>query len=261
MWQPAYLAAGALVGVVIGLTGIGGGSLMTPLLILVFRQSPVVAVGTDLVFAAATKLVATATSGLQRRVDWPVVVRMAAGSLPAALVTLYWMKGTHDPGPEVALIVTRALAVMLLLTSASLVLQPRLQAAIRQYALRPRRWPWLQPLVTLLAGGVVGFAVTLTSVGAGALGTVVLLFVYPLRLTPARLVATDLAHALPLALVAGAGHAVLGHVDYGLLVTLLAGSIPGVLVGTLCAPRAPAWLLRGLISVMLAATGGRLLFG
>jgi uncharacterized protein len=89
----------------------------------------------------------------------------------------------------------------------------------------------------------------------------VLLFVYPLRLTPARLVATDLAHALPLALVAGAGHAVLGHVDYGLLVTLLAGSIPGVLVGTLCAPRAPAWLLRGLISVMLAATGGRLLFG
>jgi uncharacterized protein len=260
MWQPAYLVSGALVGIVIGLTGIGGGSLMTPLLILVFRQSPVVAVGTDLVFAAATKLVATATSGLQRRVDWPVVANMAAGSLPAAVATLYWLKGTHDPGPVVASIVIRALAVMLLLTSVSLVLQPRLQGLIREQALRPRRWPWLQPLATVLAGAAVGCAVTLTSVGAGALGTVALLFVYPLRLTPARLVATDLAHALPLALVAGAGHAVLGHVDYDLLLNLLAGSIPGVLVGTFCAPRAPAWLLRGLISVMLAATGGRLLW-
>lgn len=259
MWNPAYVFSGAVVGVVIGLTGIGGGSLMTPLLILFFQQSPVVAVGTDLVFAAATKLVATATSGLQRRVDWSVVTVMAAGSVPSSLLTLCWLKDTPDPGAQVAQIITTALAGMLLLTSAILLLQPRLLARFRSAAPRPARWPLLQRALTVLTGAAVGVAVTLTSVGAGALGTVALLALYPLRLTPARLVATDLAHALPLALVAGAGHAVLGHLDHGLLGNLLLGSVPGVLAGSMVAPRAPAWLLRALISAMLAGTGARLL--
>lgn len=261
MWNPAYVVSGAVVGVIIGLTGIGGGSLMTPLLILFFRQSPVVAVGTDLVFAAATKLVATATSGLQRRVDWPVVAAMAAGSVPASLLTLHWLKDTHDPGARVAQIITMALGAMLLLTSVTLLVQPRLLALFRSASPGPARWPLLQTALTVMTGAAVGIAVTLTSVGAGALGTVALLALYPLRLTPARLVATDLAHALPLALVAGAGHAVLGHVDYGLLANLLLGSVPGVLAGSVAAPRAPAWLLRALISAMLAVTGARLLIG
>lgn len=258
MSNSAYVASGAFVGLVIGLTGIGGGSLMTPLLILLFRQSPVIAVGTDLVFAAATKFFATASSGLQRRVDWPVVALMATGSLPAALATLYWLSGTHQPAPEMEAVIRRSLGVMLLVTPVSMMAQPLFIARMKAR----RVTPWsrsTQPILTILAGVMVGIAVTLTSVGAGALGTMALLAVYPLRLCPSRLVATDLAHALPLTLVAGAGHASLGHVDYGLLLQLLAGSIPGVIAGTWLAPRAPAWLLRTAISVMLAATGVRLL--
>ena len=260
MLQLSYIGAGALVGVVIGLTGIGGGSLMTPLLILVFGQSPVIAVGTDLVFAAVTKLVATASFGLKRRVDWPIVRRLALGSVPAAVATLSWLHLTRVGAPSIAHVVTRSLAIMLLVTSAGLLLQGR----FRRLGLRATddtlaRMQRIQPLLTVLAGVLLGVAVTLTSVGAGALGTVALLYVYPLRLTPSRLVATDLAHALPLAIIAGAGHAALGHVDVGLLVNLLFGSIPGVLLGSAGATVAPVWLLRLLIALMLIVSAARML--
>ena len=261
MFHLSYVAAGALVGLIIGLTGIGGGALMTPLLILVFRQAPIMAVGTDLVFAALTKTIATATYGFQRHIDWPVVSRLAIGSVPASLATLAWLRLTHESGAAVANVVTHSLAVMLLIGAVGLLLQARLhRLGLRAAAETLDRFRRLQPLLTVLSGLCLGVAVTLTSVGAGALGTVALLYVYPLRLTPTRLVATDLAHALPLAVIAGAGHATLGHVDYALLGNLLIGSIPGVFVGTTYATRAPGWLLRLLLAAMLGVSGVRLLF-
>ena len=184
MFQAAYIATGALVGLIIGLTGIGGGALMTPMLILVFRQSPVIAVGTDLVFAALTKLVATASFGAKRRVDWQIVVRLAAGSMPAALATLAWMRLTHDSGSTVANVVTRGLAVMLVVTAMALLLQGRFKGLGRRSSEGlVARLQYLQPMLTVLAGVILGIAVTLTSVGAGALGTVALLYIYPVRLT------------------------------------------------------------------------------
>ena len=260
MFHAAYMGAGALVGVIIGLTGIGGGALMTPMLILVFRQAPVMAVGTDLVFAALTKIVATASFGFKRRVDWQVVLHLATGSVPAALATLAWLRLTHASGAAIAAVVTQGLAVMLVITAVALVLQGHFQRlGLQTTALTLARLQRLQPGLTTLAGALLGVAVTLTSVGAGALGTVALLYIYPLRLTPSRLVATDLAHALPLAVIAGLGHAALGHVDYALLANLLAGSIPGVLVGTACASRAPGWLIRVLVATMLLVSGARML--
>ena len=260
MFHLSYVAAGALVGVIIGLTGIGGGALMTPMLILVFRQTPIIAVGTDLVFAALTKIVATASLGFKRRVDWQVVLRLAVGSVPAAIATLIWLHYTKASGAAVGMVVTRGLAVMLLLTAVGLLFQGHFhRLGLQTAAVTIAKLQRLQPAFTIVAGLVLGVAVTLTSVGAGALGTVALLYVYPLRLTPSRLVATDLAHALPLAIIAGLGHAALGHVDYLLLGNLLLGSVPGVLVGTMCATRAPSWLLRLLIATMLTVSGTRIL--
>jgi uncharacterized protein len=262
MWDPAYIGAGFGVGVLVGLTGIGGGSMMTPILVLLFGQPPSMAVGTDLIFASATKLVATAWHGLRGRVDWTVLGRLALGSLPTALATLAWL-ASHQRAPvSVDRITLTALGAMLLLSSAGLVVQIRiarlgfhLEAPLIE---RLQRW---QPLTTVITGVGLGLAVTLTSVGAGALGTVVLVFLYPLRLTPVRLVATDIAHALPLTLVAGLGHAALGHLNLTLLANLLLGSIPGVLIATRTAVRAPDWLIRTLVAFMLALTGIRLLIG
>lgn len=260
MWHWPYVVAGSVVGLVVGLAGIGGGSLMTPLLILFFRQLPVVAVGTDLVFAALTKSVATAAFGYKRHIDWPLVARLAAGSLPASALTLAWLNAGQARDAVIESVVTQALGVMLLGSAAGMVLQTSLATlAGRVGAQTLRRLQSTQPVLTVLAGILLGVAVTLTSVGAGAIGTLALLCLYPLRLSPSRLVATELAHALPLTIVAGAGHAVLGHVDYGLLANLLAGSVPGVLVGTMCATRAPGWLLRGVLATLLVVSGVRLL--
>jgi uncharacterized protein len=263
MADPAlYAAAGLVVGVLVGLTGIGGGSIMTPILVFAFGQSPAIAVGTDLIFASATKLVATASLGLSRRIDWLIVARLAAGSLPAALVVVIWMSITHRPAIEIDHLILRALAVMLVCTGGALLFQRRIQRlglrATAATLARAERW---KPLATVAAGVLLGVAVTLTSVGAGAVGTVALLYLYPLRLTASKLVATDVAHALPLTLVAGLGHASLGHVNLAVLGSLLLGSIPGVLIGSRLAVRLPEVVVRSLIAVMLLASGLRIFIG
>lgn len=259
--SPFYIAAGLLVGILIGLTGVGGGSMMTPILMLFFGQTAAVAVGTDLLFAATTKLVATASFGFSRRVDWQVVGRLLVGSVPgaAAVVGLLWFTG-HTPGESDAL-TSRAIAVILALTAVALLVQTPLQRlGLKLTSHTLDHIERYKIVLTGLAGLILGVAVTLTSVGAGALGVVMLLALYPLRLTSDRLVATDIAHALPITLIAGLGHAYLGHANYNVLAMLLLGSIPGVLIASRITLRLPPAITRTLIAVMLAVVSARMLF-
>ena len=249
-----YVVAGFLVGGLVGLTGVGGGSLMTPVLVFLFGVSPSVAVGTDLLFAAATKSVATLVHGTTRRIDWGVVFRLAAGSLPAAIAVVVSLHGSART--RVDPLILHALGAMLLLTALGLIFRDRLiRWGTRSEV--PEGFPRTQLVLTVVTGALLGVAVSFTSVGAGALGTVALFGLYPRRLTPVKLVATDIAHALPLTLVAGLAHAAIGHVDYRLLGDLLAGSVPGVLLGTWGVARAPGIWIRWAIAVLLLVSCGR----
>jgi uncharacterized membrane protein YfcA len=250
------VAAGALTGFVVGMTGVGGGALMTPILLLVFGTAPLTAVGTDLWFAAITKV---AVSGLHLRqglIDWQVVRRLWAGSLPAAALTLAWM-ASRPPDEGTITVVRVAIAMAVCLTAVSLLAQKVLRA-IRSRPVAPGGGPLLargEVLGTTAAGALLGGLVTLTSVGAGALGAVFLYHLYPVRLTPSRLVATDIAHAVPLALVAGLGHLAISQVDLGLLRDLLVGSVPAALAGAALSSRVPHTLLRMALGGVLLVIG------
>jgi len=251
--------AGFVVGVLVGFTGVGGGALMTPLLVFFFGTPLQVAVGTDLLFAAVTKGIGTAAHGHHGSVDWLVLRRLAMGSLPASLLTL-WAIGHLSPDSGFRGPLMLALGVALVLTSVAMFLKPSLhRLGKRLRTMSPTRFRRMQPGLTIVAGALLGFLVTVTSVGAGALGVVVLAYLYPLRLTPAKLVGTDIAHAVPLTLVAGLGHWTLGNVDVGLLGALLVGSIPGILLGSRLSVRADHSSVRLAIAAMLAIVGGRLL--
>ena len=257
----ALIFAGFFVGLVVGLTGVGGGSLMTPILIFFFGVKPYLAVGTDLLFAAVTKAGGTLSLARQRLVPWRVVGLLSAGSLPAALITLSTL---HRLGPEtegVQAIMTHTLGIALLLTAAAMfykaargkVLPRSLEAADLDQASRSRHWS-----LPVLFGAVIGTLVTLTSVGAGAIGVSVLLLLFPLLPLP-RIVAADIAYAVPLTLVAGLGHASLGSVDWPLLGTLLAGSLPGIWLGTRLMRHTPERVVRSLLSLLLAYAGTKLI--
>lgn len=252
--------AGALVGVVVGLTGVGGGALMTPILLLVFGVAPHTAIGTDLLFAAATKVVGTAVHHNAGTVDWRIVRRLGLGSIPAALATLLWMQAS-GAGRIGAGTLINAVAVALLITALGMLFKERLHAFGRHLRVDlPQRFKAVQPGLTVLTGAVLGVMVTLTSIGAGALGTVALVYLYPLRLTPAKLVGTDLAHAIPLALVAGLGHLLLGNVDFALLGNLMLGSVPGVLLGSLLSTRLPQQRVQQAIAVVLGLVALKMLW-
>ena len=259
---PLYAAVGLLVGTMVGLTGVGGGSMMTPLLMLVFGQSPAVAVGTDLLFAATTKLVATASFGFSRRVDWPIVGRLLLGSVPGSAIVVFGLWLTRKTPTVADSITSRSLAIVLALAAFGLIFQTPLQRlGLKLTARALVRVERHKIMLTALAGLVLGVAVTLTSVGAGALGVVMLLALYPLRLTSDKLVATDIAHALPITLIAGTGHLFLGHVNFNALAALLLGSIPGVLISSRITIRLPARVTRTFIAVMLGTLSERMLFG
>jgi len=254
-----YVLCGFTVGALVGLTGVGGGSLMTPILMFGFGQTSAMAVGTDLMFSASTKLVATASFGVSRRVDWRIVGRLVLGSVPAAgaVILWFWM---NDRAPRVEdHVISQCLAVILALAAAAVLTQSQLRRLGLHLAAA-----WLtgterhKVLLTVVAGGLLGFGVAMTSAGAGALGVAVLVALYPLRLTSDRLVATDIAHALPVTAIAAVGHAVLGHVDLRALACLLVGSIPGVLMATRAVIRLPHQLTRGLIALTLALVSFRL---
>ena len=252
------LVAGAATGLLVGLTGVGGGALMTPLLLLVFGVAPLTAVGTDLWFAAITKLFATRVHHRHGLIDWLVVRRLWLGSLSASAATLVFMKLQPVDETAVALLRT-AIAAAVMLTALGMLLQKPLHALGRKLrTTNDEQFKAVQGPLTVLAGAVLGVLVTLTSVGAGALGAVFLSYLYPLRLTPPRLIATDIVHAIPLAMFAGAGHLLIGNVNFGLLGNLLLGSIPAVIVGAMLSARLPHALLRGALAVVLLAIGVKL---
>ena len=253
------IAAGALSGFLVGLTGVGGGALMTPLLLLIFGVTPLTAVGTDLLFAALTKLAATRIHHGHGLIDWQVVRRLWLGSLPASALTLVWIRLKPIDATAVHFLTT-ALAIAVLLTAIGMLLQKPLHAIGKRIRLQHERdFKNLQPPLTFAAGVVLGIMVTLTSVGAGALGAVLLAYLYPLRLTMPRLIATDLVHAIPLALFAGMGHLLIGNVNFGLLGNLLLGSIPAVIIGAMLSARLHHGLLRIVLSVLLLAIAGKIL--
>lgn len=250
--------AGFGVGVMVGVTGVGGGALMTPILVLLFGVAPATAVGTDLWFAAITKLVGGAVHHSKGSVDWQVMRRLALGSVPTSIVTLAWLY-LAGVGQMKNGFILNALGAVLLLTALAMVFKKRSHAlGQRLLATAPDQFKRAQPAMTVVAGVILGFLVTLTSVGAGALGAVMLLYLYPWRMTPGRLVGTDIVHAIPLTLVAGTGHMMMGHVDFSLLGGLLLGSVPGVVLGSLISSKTPENLLRLAIAVVLAAVGAKL---
>lgn len=254
--NPLYTASGFAVGLLVGLTGVGGGSLMTPLLVLLFGIHPATAVGTDLLYAAVTKSVGTAVHGFNRTVDWTLVRRLASGSVPATMVTLVLLYALGSNGGSSRLIST-VLGVAVLITAVLLLGRSWLLARLAGYigGDGPRHAIGL----TVLTGVVLGVLVTLSSVGAGALGVTALILLYP-RMPTARLVGSDIAHAVPLTLLAGTGHWLLGSVDWHLLLSLLSGSIPGIIVGSLIAVRVPDRVTRPALACVLLLVGGRLVY-
>jgi uncharacterized membrane protein YfcA len=255
----ALVLVGALTGTLVGFTGVGGGALMTPVLMLGFSIAPLTAIATDLCFAALTKLAALRAFQPAGMVDGQVLRRLALGSLPTAALVVFFLEpeGGHDrPMPWLLPVV----GSMVLLAALTLLLAPRWAAAGRSRRLAdPARFKGRQGPLTVLAGVAMGAAVALTSVGAGALGSAVLLALYPLRMTPQRLVATDLAHALPLAALTGAAYALGGAVDWALLGWLLLGSLPAAYAASQLNLKTPERWLRPVLASVLVVLGLRLL--
>ena len=256
MLEYPYSIAGFAVGAIVGLTGVGGGSLMTPLLVLGFGVPPVAAVGTDLLYAGFTKIGGAMSHGLEGNVDWRITGLLAAGSIPGTALALSALAVLPPAGATTKLVVSTALGVMLLLTALALVFRARLLAWAQAHAGRG----WLashQSAATVGTGAFIGLAVTFSSVGAGAVGVTALILLFPLLAT-VRVVGTDIAHAVPITLIAGLGHAFMGNVNWWLLASLLVGSLPGILVGSHLAARVPERFLRNSLAAVLLLAGTKL---
>jgi uncharacterized membrane protein YfcA len=255
--HPIYSVSGFAVGVLVGMTGMGGGSLMTPLLVLLFGIHPATAVGTDLLYACVTKVGGTIFHGFARTVDWRVVGRLAAGSVPATIVTLVVLSRIGINSGQAHSLITYVLAGALFASALALIFRQQILAFYSTRLGEPdaRR----TVVLTVIVGAVLGVLVSISSVGAGALGVTALILLYP-RYPLATIVGSDIAHAVPLTLIAGIGHAMLGSVNLGLLGSLLIGSIPGILVGSLLAGRVPDRILRFVLAATLILVGIRLVY-
>ena len=254
-----YSSCGFAVGALVGLTGVGGGSLMTPLLVIVFGQSPMAAVGTDLLFSSATKLAATTTFAWKRCVDWRVVGRLLVGSLPAAVAVSLLLSRNLLSSQATQQLISHALATLLAITALALIFGPSLMTVVRKTHSKAMsvRNNAHRTLLTVGMGLLLGAAITLTSVGAGALGILALAALYSER-TVESLVATDIAHGLLITSVAAAGHAVSGHIDFHAVGWLLVGSLPGVLLAARMGSYVPPQVARRLIAGMLGIVSVRL---
>ncbi|MBA1323237.1 sulfite exporter TauE/SafE family protein [Pseudomonas shirazensis] len=254
-----FTIAGLIVGFIVGMTGVGGGSLMTPIL-LWFGVNPATAVGTDLLYAAITKASGVWVHGRNKNIDWKITGWLSLGSVPAAAVTLWFLSTLHADTSALNAVIKQGLAVVLILTALALLFKSRLQAFASRHAgdhyhLSDRTLNGL----TVFTGVILGVMVTLTSIGAGALGTVALFLLYPFLVTR-RLVGTEIAHAVPLTLVAGLGHAGMGNMDWSLLGYLLLGSLPGIYLGSHLSGRISDNVLRPCLAAMLLLIGYKLAF-
>jgi uncharacterized protein len=252
-----YIISGLLVGVLVGLTGVGGGSLMTPLLVFLFNFNPAVAVGTDLLFASITKTAGVFVHhGTHGSVDWKIVRQLAYGSLPAAILTILVLRHLDENSKDISSIITYSLGIALILTSLAVLVRSYLQRHAPPLSKESNvgRFGDNQLPYTIFTGFVLGALVTLSSVGAGALGTVALFFLYP-RLPTIKIVGTDLAHAIPLTAIAGLGHLSMGNVNFVLLGSLLIGSVPGIWVGSHLSARIPDKILRPALASVLLLIG------
>jgi uncharacterized membrane protein YfcA len=257
MIDPLYSLSGFFVGLLVGMTGVGGGSLMTPLLILLFGVHPATAVGTDLLYAAATKTGGSLVHGLAHSIDWRVVRRLATGSIPATIVTVAVMSHFNLDSPAARSLITFVLSGALFVTAIVLVFGGTLtgfyRARVRE--LDPAR----TAASTVAVGVVLGVLVSISSVGAGAIGVVALVLLYP-QLPMSRIVGSDIAHAVPLTLIAGGGHWLMGSVDWHIMGSLLAGSLPGIFLGSYCAVRIPERALKLVLATVLFVVAGRLAY-
>jgi len=257
MIDPLYSLSGFAVGMLVGMTGVGGGALMTPLLILLFGIHPATAVGTDLLYAAATKTGGSLVHGFARSVDWRVVKRLACGSTPATVLTLIVLSQLNLNGEAMRSLITFVLSLALFATALILIFGRPLVAMYRARVseLDSRR----TLIATVLFGALLGVLVTISSVGAGAIGVVVLIMLYP-QMPMARIVGSDIAHAVPLTLIAGLGHWSMGAVDWGIMGSLLAGSLPGIFIGSYFAIRIPERALRAVLATTLLVVASRLAY-
>ena len=250
-----FVLAGLIVGIAVGATGVGGGSLMTPILILFYGIKPSVAVGTDLLYASISKAFGVVLHGRNGSVDWKIVGWMSAGSLPATGLTLIVLRNI-EPGPGVDQTIQLVLAVAIIVTASFALLQePLAHLARRKGIVMPGgALARLQRPLTVAAGVLIGCLVTISSVGAGVIGMMVLLLLYP-RIEPIKLVGSDLAHAVLITGIAGLGHAGLGTVDYRTLVLLLCGAMPGIWIGTRIGFRLSPKPLKRLVAGFLVFIG------
>lgn len=256
-----HIAAGSLVGLIIGLTGVGGGSLMTPILVMGFGFTPAVAVGTDLLYAAITKCSGVLFHHKHGTVDWKIVFLLGGGSIPCSIMTIKLLEHLRSLDFNYDHLIIGTLGVMLILTALIIVIKNRLLGYIH----RKQNGRLLAQLVrdnrstiTVLAGCLLGVVVTLSSVGAGAIGSAILFLLYPHK-RPVNVVGTDLAHAVPLTAIAGLGHMHFGTIDFALLFGLLAGGLPAIYLGSLLGKKLPDKILRPLIAVLLFLMGIKLL--
>lgn len=253
------VVAGLFVGFVVGMTGVGGGSLMTPIL-LWFGIPPTTAVGTDLLYAAFTKMGGVFVHHKKGNINWKITGWLALGSVPASLITLWILESIKVDTTTLNSVIKYSLGWALLVTSVAILFKNKILNFSKKHASDRFHYESnTQNMLTIAIGVLLGATVTLTSIGAGALGTVTLFFLYPLLPTP-KLVGTEIAHAVPLTLVAGIGHASMGNLDLALLAQLLMGSLPGIYIGSMLSGKVPDLFLRNAIALMLFMVGYKLIF-
>jgi hypothetical protein len=257
MIDPLYALSGFAVGLLVGMTGVGGGALMTPILIMLFGVHPATAVGTDLLYAAATKTGGSLVHGFARSIDWRVVGRLASGSIPATILTLAALSLFNLSGEAARSLITLVLSAALFVSAFVLVFGGSIVSAYRERVaeLDPHR----TTVNTVMVGAVLGCLVSISSVGAGAIGVIALVMLYP-QLPMAKIVGSDIAHAVPLTLIAGLGHWMMGSVNWAIIGSLLAGSLPGIFVGSYFAIRIPERALRLVLATMLFVVATRIAY-
>jgi hypothetical protein len=254
----SYVISGFVVGILVGLTGVGGGSLMTPLLTLLFGVSPTVAVGTDLAFASITKSVGTFTHKIRGTVNWRIVKLLCIGALPSALLAAIALKYFGALDKEIGQIIRYTIAGSVLLTVVALLFKRPMLAWLNRHPEKQLHGRVLEA-ATIVSGIVLGVLVTVSSIGAGAIGATLIVMLYP-RLTPAEIAGTDIAYAVPLTAIAAIGHWWLGSINWLLLATLLLGSIPGIILGSMAARAVPERVLRYLLATTLTLVAAKLIF-